>query len=77
MQRSDQHTVARQKNNRLVCERPGPKGIPPSARLPSYFHAGDSNSCPPDQELGALTKILASRLRLIGMGRIVYENLTI
>ncbi len=29
---------------------------------------GDSKSCPPDQELGAQTKELASTLRLLGLG---------
>jgi hypothetical protein len=30
---------------------------------------GDPNSCPPDQELGTLTKELAIPLRLLGLGR--------
>jgi hypothetical protein len=43
-----------------TVERPDPKGLPTFSRAPSYCHTGDSDSCPPDLELGALTECMAS-----------------
>ncbi len=43
-------------------ERPDPKGLSTFlVSAPSSCRTGDSNSCSPDLELGALTKWLASR----------------
>ncbi len=39
-----------------------PRVFPLLVRAPSSCHIWDSNSCPPDLELGALTKWLASRM---------------
>ncbi len=39
-----------------------PKDLSTLVSAPNSHHTGDSNSCPPDLELGALTKWLASRI---------------
>ncbi len=44
-----------------IVERPDPKGLSTLVSAPSSCRTGDLNSCPPDLELGALTKWLASR----------------
>jgi hypothetical protein len=49
---------------RMVCsvERSDPKDLFTLFSIPSFRHTGDSNSCPPDLELGALTEWLARRM---------------
>ncbi len=46
-----------------IVERPDPlKGLSTFCQCTEFPPQGDSNSCPPDMELGALTKWLASRM---------------
>ncbi len=45
----------------VPVERSDPKGLSTLVSAPSSRLTGDLNSCPPDLELGALTKWLASR----------------
>jgi hypothetical protein len=45
-----------------TVERPDPKDLFTLVSAWSSRHTGDSNSCPPDLELGVLTKWLASRM---------------
>jgi hypothetical protein len=47
--------------NEVHVERPDPKGLSTLVSAPSSCRTGDVNSCPPDLELGAVTKWLASR----------------
>jgi hypothetical protein len=49
-------------------ERPESKDLSILVSAQSSRHTGDSNSCPPDLELGTLTKWLASRM-LVGVSR--------
>jgi hypothetical protein len=45
-----------------LVERPDPKGLSTFSQCTEFFcRTRDLNSCPPDLELGALTKWLASR----------------
>ena len=46
---------------RILVERPDPRGLSTFlVSAQSSCRTGDSNSCPPDLELGTLTKLLAS-----------------
>ncbi len=53
-------------------ERPDPKGLSAIVSAPNSCHTGDPNSCPPDLELGALTKWLASQFKSECLGRLFY-----
>jgi hypothetical protein len=50
-----------------VCGRPGPQGT-------KFCPAGDSNTLVPGAELGALTKKLASQLKLFGLWQVSLQS---
>ncbi len=50
----------------VITPSPEPKDLPHSVSALSSCSSGDSKSCPTNQELGALTKQLSSRLKLSG-----------
>jgi hypothetical protein len=47
--------------NTDTVERPDPKSLSTFSQCTEFSRIGDSKSCPPDLELGTLTKCLASR----------------
>jgi hypothetical protein len=58
--------------NRAIVERPDPRILSAFSLCPETVHTWVSNLCPPDQELGALTKWLASGDASLSLGRLLY-----